>query len=258
MRWRRWILGITLTGMAIMGALTPAWADEEIIVSAAASLTQSLGQAAKAFESAHPGTRVRLNLGASGNLLQQIVAGAPVDVFVSADEAFMDKGAKEGVILPATRRDLVSNRVVVIVPADSPLSMDSLTSLAQPGVKRIAFGNPAMPNAKYAEMAIKAAGLWGQLQPKFVLCATVVQSLNYVAQGDVDAGFVFATDAATAPGKVKVAFTVPVREPIVYPVAEVAKAPHPQLAEAFIAYLLSPDGQAVFHRYGFLPPPGAR
>lgn len=257
MRWRQWILGVTLFGIAVTGALAPAWAGQEIIVSAAASLTQSLGQAAKAFENSHPGSTVRLNLGASGNLLQQIAAGAPVDVFISADEGFMDKGVKEGLILTATRRDLVSNRVVVIVPTDSRLSMDSLASLAQPGVKRIAFGNPAMPNAKYAETAIKAAGLWGQLQPKFVLCSTVVQSVNYVAQGDVDAGFVFATDAATAPGKVKVAFTVPVQEPIVYPVAAVAKAPHPKLAEAFIAYLLSPDGQAIFRHHGFLPPPGA-
>ena len=230
----------------------PAYADD-LIVSAAGSLTKILPQVSAGFESTHPGVTVQYNFGASGNLLQQIAAGAPADVFFSASVPYMTRGEDKGWIKRGSSRNIVGNQVVVAVPATSTRKIDNLQSLLQPGVKRIAFGNSAMPNARYSESALKAAGLWKQLQPKFVFCATVVQAVNYVAQNDVDAGFIFATDAVTAGKKVRVAFVVPVKEPIVYPAGVVAKAPHPKLAEEFIQYLQSAKAQAIFHHYGFLP-----
>jgi molybdate transport system substrate-binding protein len=227
---------------------------DELVVSAAASLTNAFKAVSEVYEQQHPGTKVLLNFGASDVLMQQIVKGAPADVFASADQKAMDKAAAEKVIVPATRKDFAANLLVLIVPADSRFAPASLNDLTSAKVKRIAYGDPAsVPIGRYAQGALQAAGVWDAVSAKAVLASNVRQSLDYVSRGEVDAGFVFSTDAAIMPDKVKVAMNVPTQTPITYPIAQVEGSRHAADAQAFMSFVLSPAGQAVLAKYGFKP-----
>ncbi|HEY3598189.1 MAG TPA: molybdate ABC transporter substrate-binding protein [Paraburkholderia sp.] len=227
---------------------------DELIVSAAASLTNAFKAVGDAFEQQHPGTKLLFNFGASDVLMQQIAKGAPADVFASADQKAMDKAAAEKVIVPATRKDFAANSLVLIVPSDSRFAPASLSELSAASVKRVAYGDPAsVPVGRYTEGALKAAGVWDAVSAKGVLAANVRQSLDYVSRGEVDAGFVFGTDAAIMPDRVKVAMTVPTQAPITYPIAQVEGSRHAADAQSFIAFVLSPAGQDVLAKYGFKP-----
>ncbi len=227
---------------------------EELIVSAAASLTNAFKEIGQGFERKHAGDRITFNFAASGALLAQIEKGAPVDVFASADQETMDKAEAGRHLEPGSRRDFAGNSLVVVVPRDSTLKLDGLAALADPEVERVAIGNPATtPNGRYARAALAAAGQWGAVEPKLVLAENVRQSLNYVGRGEVEAGFVFATDAAQDKDKVRIALEVPTEQAIVYPIAVVAGSRKP-LARAFVDYVRSAEGQAVLKRYGFKSP----
>lgn len=244
---------------ALIGAaclLLSAWsAAGELTVSAAASLTQAFKDIAQRYEQQHPGTKVLLNFGASGALLQQMAKGAPVDVFASADQDTMDQAEQQCLVLRSGRRDFARNTLVVVVPADRPLALRTLQDLTQPAVRQIALGNPAsVPVGRYSQKALAAARLWPAVQAKAIHTQNVRQSLDYVARGEVEAGFVYGTDARVMPDKVKVAFTVPLQAPIHYPIAPVAPSAHADEARRFVAYVLSPEGQAILARYGFLKP----
>lgn len=224
----------------------------DVVVSAAASMTQALRDMAPLFEAAHPGARLRLNFGASGALLTQIARGAPADVFLSADPETMDQAQSRGLVLRGQRRDVASNALVVIVPAASNRSPQALADLAGAGYARIAIGLPAsVPVGRYTQGVLQAARLWAAIAPKMIGAHHVRQVLDYVARAEVDAGFVYATDAAILPDKVRVAFTVPTAQPIRYPVAVLAGAPNPQEAARFVDFLFTPAAQAVLARYGF-------
>ncbi len=238
--------------LALM-ALAQAAAAAELTVSAAASLTDAFRAIGRDYEAQHPGARVLLNFGASGALLQQIAKGAPVDVFASADQETMDQAQQQNLI--AERRDFTRNALVLIVPAGSRLAPASLGDLTRPGVKRIAMGNPAsVPVGRYARRALENASLWTAVEAKIIQAQNVRQALDYVARGEVDAGFVFATDAAVMKDKVKVALDVPAGTPISYPIARVAAGANAEEARRFIAHVLSPAGQEVLARFGFLRP----
>lgn len=240
-------------GAALLAACASARADE-LVVSAAASLTNAFKAIGEAYEQQHPGTKVLLNFGASDVLMQQIVKGAPADVFASADQKAMDKAVAEKVVDPATRQDFAANALVLIVPADSHFAPASLNDLTAASVKRIAYGDPAsVPVGRYTQGALQAAGVWDAVSAKGVLASNVRQSLDYVSRGEVDAGFVFATDAAIMPERVKVALTVPTQTPVTYPIALVQGSRQAADAKAFIAYVLSPAGQALLAKYGFKP-----
>lgn len=231
---------------------------DELVVSAAASLTNAFREVATAFEKAHPSTKVVLNFGASDVLLQQIVNGAPADVFASADETAMDKAVEAKAVVPTTRRDFATNSLVMIVPADSRLKVPSVgETIALPQVKRIAVGDPAsVPVGRYTKAALQHEGTWDAVSAKAVLAANVRQALDYVARGEADAGFVYSTDAALMPKKVKIAATVPTAQPVAYPIAQVKGSVHAAEADAFAALVLSPQGQAILAKYGFKPPAG--
>ncbi len=227
----------------------------DITVSAAASLGNAFKEAAQAFEAQHPGSKVLLNTAASGALLQQMAKGAPVDVFASADQETMDQAQAQGLVVAASRRDFARNTLLLVQPAGSQLVLRSLKDLTLPAVTRVAIGNPAsVPVGRYAQDALEAAKLWPQVNAKAVNTLNVRQSLDYVARGEVDAGFVYATDAALVPGKVTVAFRVPLQQSIRYPIASSASAANPGEASRFVAFILSPAGQAILARYGFLKP----
>lgn len=227
----------------------------EITVSAAASLTNALRDIAPLFEAAHPGTKVQLNFGASGALLAQIAKGAPADVFVSADQESMNQAQTQGLVRAGQRRDVVSNALVVIVPSAGGKAPAALADLAQAGYARIAIGLPAsVPVGRYTKGVLEGANLWAAIEPKMIGANSVRQALDYVARAEVDAGFVYATDAAIMPDKVKVALVVPTSQPILYPIATLTGAPNPAEAGKFVDFLFTPPAQAVLARYGFGKP----
>jgi molybdate transport system substrate-binding protein len=227
----------------------------DLTVSAAASLTNAFRELAPLYEAQNPGTRVLLNFGASGALLQQIAKGAPADVFASADQETMDQAQGQSLIAASERRNFVSNTLVVVVPADAKAAPRSVSELVQPAYARIAIGLPAsVPVGRYTKGLLERAGLWGAIEPKVIGAQNVRQALDYVARGEVDAGFVYGTDAAALPGRVKVALTVPTEVPVLYPIAPVAGSAQAAQARSFVAFVLSPPAQAVLARHGFGKP----
>lgn len=227
----------------------------EITVSAAASLSNAFKEVAQRYEQQHPHTRVWLNLGASGALLQQLAKGAPVDVLASADQETMDQAEKQALTLPRERRNFARNTLVLVAPSNSALRLSTLQDLAQPAVQKVALGTPAsVPAGRYTQRALEQAKLWPAVQAKAVHTHNVRQALDYVARGEVEAGFVYASDAQVMPGKVSVAFTVPLREAILYPIAPTTASTQADEAKRFIAYVLSPEGQAILARHGFIKP----
>ena len=246
------ILAVSLALAAVGG---PSAHAGDLVVSAAASQTNAFKDVAQAYEKEHAGTKVILNFGASDVLLQQIVKGAPADVFASADQKAMDKAVEEKAVKPESRVDFAANQIVLIVPTDSKANITALKDLTRDDVKRIAYGNPAsVPVGRYTQGALQAAGLWDAVQAKSVLAQNVRQSLDYVSRGEVDAGFVFATDAAVMPDKVKVAVRVPSQTPVTYPIAVTARDTAAKEAKSFVAYVMSPAGQEILSRYGFQKP----
>jgi molybdate transport system substrate-binding protein len=228
---------------------------DELIVSAAASLTNAFRDAGKLFETSHPGEKVAFNFASSSVLLSQIAQGAPADVFATADAHTMDSAEKQGLLAPGTRRTLLGNKLVLIVPTRARAKPSGLTGLEDASVRRIAIGNPAsVPAGRYARDALRKAGLWSKLEPKYVFAQNVRQALDYVARAEADAGIVYSTDAAIMAGKVVVAAEMPLDRPIVYPVAIVKDARNRASAQSFLSSLGSPQAQAIFRRYGFSQP----
>lgn len=248
-------LGSRALALLVFAGCSFAAQAAELTVSAAASLTNAFKDLAPLFEAAHPGTRLQFNFAASGALLQQIDKGAPVDVFASADQETMDQAQAKGLVKAEQRRNFVSNALVVIVPTASTQAPKAVADLAQAGYARIAIGLPAsVPVGRYTKSVLEAAGLWAAIEPRMIGANNVRQALDYVARAEVDAGFVYATDAALMPGKVKVALTVPTATPILYPVAPVAASPNAALAQRFVEFVASAPAQAVLARYGFGKP----
>ena len=181
--------------------------------------------------------------------------GAPVDVFASADQETMDRAEKEGLVKAADRKDFVRNKLVLIVPTDAKTLPARLDDLTQAGITRVAIANPAsVPVGRYAQTALEAANLWTAVQAKAINTQNVRQSLDYVARGEVDAGFVYATDAAIMKDKVRVAFEVPLKTDILYPIAKTAASAHAAEATSFINYLSTPAAQDILGKYGFAKP----
>jgi molybdate transport system substrate-binding protein len=227
----------------------------DLTVSAAASLSNAFKEIGTSFEAANPGTKVRLNFAASGVLLQQIASGAPVDVFASADQETMNQAEQQHLVRPATRVNFAANSLVLIVPSDAATLPRALADLAAPDVKHVAIGLPAsVPVGRYTKAVLEKAQLWPVIEAKMIGAQSVRQVLDYVARGEVDAGFVYGTDAAIMPGKVRVAFAVPTDTPVLYPIAPLPSGPNAGAAEKFIAYVMSPAGQATLARYGFGKP----
>jgi molybdate transport system substrate-binding protein len=227
---------------------------ETITVSAAASLTEAFTNISSQFEKENPGTNVSLNFGSSGNLRMQIDGGAPVDVFASADEKQMDMLANKSLIVNSSRKDFTHNSLVLIVPANSDLNITNIKDLTNPKVQKISIGSPdSVPVGEYAKIALTDAGLWSQLENKTVPAGDVKQVLTYVERGEVDAGFVYATDAKTAkPGTIKVITSVPESLPISYPIAVISASNHQATAQKFVDFVTGTEGQNFLKEDGFV------
>jgi molybdate transport system substrate-binding protein len=244
-----------VTPVTPVTAITPGTTvPETITVSAAASLTNAFTDIASQFEKENSGTNVSLNFGSSGSLRMQIEGGAPVDVFASADEKQMNMLGNESLIDNSSRKDFTHNSLVLIVPANSTLNITNITDLTDPKVQKIGIGNPdTVPVGNYTKTALTEAGLWSQLENKTIPGEDVRQVLTYVERGEVDAGFVYSTDAKIAdPGTIKVVTNVSVSTPVTYPISVVSASNHKETAQKFLDFVTGTEGQDILKGYGFV------
>jgi molybdate transport system substrate-binding protein len=241
--------------------LGAAAADDAVVVSAAASLKDAFAEIGALFATATGRPGPAFNFGASGDLMAQIAGGAPVEVFASAAAKDMDILEAAGLLLPGTRVDFAANEIVLVVPSAATPGVFSFADLVKPAVSRIAVVNPrTSPAGRYAEEVFASAGIAEAVRPKFILAENVRQVLDYVARAEVDAGVVYATDAAIRPREVRVAAVAPSasHKPVTYPIAVLKAAAHSETAKVFVATVRSEAGQAILARYGFKAVPAAR
>ncbi len=249
------VLLVPLAIVAPRGSLA-ANGSVEILIAAAASLApycQAMGQT---FEARQRGVKVRFTFASSGHLRQQIEAGAPADGFISASRRQMDLLERSGLIRTATRHTLARNELVLIVPVRGTSMVRGFDDLARPAVTAVALGDPAhVPAGWYGRTVLQHLGLWKDVEPKLIYGLNARQVLQYVIQGEVDAGVVYRSDAQTAPEGVRVVSFAPEgsHPPITYPLAVIKDAAHPRETEAFFAFLRSSPGQASLIDYGLRP-----
>jgi len=243
---------IILTIRANINTPLVAQKNNKLLVSAAASLRESLQEIQLLYPQNKQNINLTYNFGASGALQQQIENGAPADVFISAGKKQMDVLQEKGLILSDTRRNLLTNRLVLIVPINSS-EVSNFRQLTNAKVKRIAVGEPrSVPAGQYAEQVFINLGILQQIKPKFVLGNNVRQVLAAVESGNVDAGVVYATDARTSQQVKQVATAAEnLHSPIVYPVAVLKNSKNISAAKEYIQFLFSNQARTLFQKYGF-------
>ncbi|HBP63301.1 MAG TPA: molybdate ABC transporter substrate-binding protein [Desulfosporosinus sp.] len=222
------------------------------MVSAASSMKDSLTELQKSYAVKNPGVKITFVFGGSGMLQQQIEQGAPADIFISAGKTQMDVLEQKNLLVKESKVDLVGNELVLVTGKDNN-KVTSLEDLTQSSVAQISIGTPeSVPAGKYAQEALTNLKLWDLIKPKFVQGKDVSQVLNYVETGNVEAGFVYQSDAQMST-KVKVVTVVPAssHKPITYPAAVISTTKNKQAADDFLKYLQSSDAQKVFVTYGF-------
>ena len=222
----------------------------ELIVSAASSLTNVMNEAAAQFKKSHPEARIILNFASSGTLLRQIERGAPVDVFVSADSETMDVAVRKDLIVDSAVRIFSKNKLVMLVRSD--LDIGDIRSLDNVSVKRIAIGHPkSVPAGRYTQKILEKAGMWEKISNKFIYAQNVRQCLDYATRGEVDVAFVYVTDSRLVQNKLRV---VPIEDAsldIQYPMAIVKTSSNTALAEEFVSFLISEKMSELLKRNGF-------
>lgn len=235
-------------------SIAPSKASAELRVLAAASLSDALQGVGEHYTET-TGESVRFSFGSSGALARQIREGVPADVFVSADALRMDQLESEALLLDGSRRTILRNALVLIVDARQGPTIASLQDLTGAAIRRLAVGEPAtVPAGTYAKTILEQAGLWAVLEPKIVPLHNVRSVLAAVEAGNADAGFVYRTDALIS-SRVTIAVSIPTQTgpDIRYPAAVLQQSTQTRAAQAFVDYLISPDAQRIFERYGFLP-----
>ena len=222
-------------------------------ISAASSLANALKAIDTAYTQANPNVTIVLNTAASGTLQLQIENGAPADIFLSAAASNMDALQKENLLVNASRKNLLDNTLVLVVPTGSTLGLTGISDLATAKVMKIAVGDPAsVPAGTYANLAFTELGITAAVQSKLILCANVTQVLTTVASGNVDAGLVYSTDALSST-QVKVVGQAPadINAQIVYPEAVLSASRNPDTAQSYLNYLSGSAAVALFIQYGF-------
>ena len=225
----------------------------ELNVAAALGLKDALLDIQREYEAKNPNVKLVFNLAASGVLATQIEQGAPADVFLSAGVKEMDELQEKQLINSASRRNLLGNDLVLIINKSSPLSLTSFKDLTQSAVKKFGIGEPVtVPAGQYGKEVLQNEGIWDEVKDKAVFTKDVRTILTYVETGNVEAGIVFSTVAATS-DKVKVVAAAPpgTHEPIVFLGAVLANSKSSVAAADFLNYLAGPEGAKVFRRYGF-------
>lgn len=224
-----------------------------LTVSAAVSLTDALDELKTQYEKDHD-IALKFNLGGSGTLAQQIQQGAPADIFISANEDWMNTLEQNGDIDAETRHDIASNRIVMIARKNSNLKLRSIQDLDPSKVDQIAIGNPeSVPVGKYTKQTLENMHLWNKLsQDQLVQAKDVRQVLSYVETGNTEIGFVYESDAKIS-DKVKVLAVADTHahDPIVYPAAVTSASKHKEAAKEFLSFLQSDQAQKTLQKYGF-------
>jgi molybdate transport system substrate-binding protein len=225
----------------------------ELTVHAAASLTEAMQEIGAAYEK-ESSDKLHFNFGASSMLARQIEEGAPADLFFSADEAKMDALEKKDLLLPGTRRSLLSNLLVIVVPTDASSAPKSAADLARTEFKKVALAEPqTVPVGIYACEYLQKLGLWDAVKEKIVPTENVRGTLAAVESGNVNTGIVYKTDALISK-KVKIAVEISAAEgpKISYPVAVLKSSKQPESAKKFAEYLAGPTARSIFEKFGFI------
>jgi molybdate transport system substrate-binding protein len=229
-------------------------------VFAAASLTDAFTEIGRNFEAANPGVTTTFNFAGSQALRTQIEEGAPADVFASANAKEMDTLETDGLVTKDTPENFLTNKLVVVLPANNPAGLEKLEDLSKPGIKLV-LAAEEVPVGKYARQALDSMN--GQLGSDFKdkVLANVVSNEDNVKQvvskvqlGEADAGIVYTSDAVAAPDLKTIEIPAELNVIAKYPIAALSKSANSDLAKAFIDYVLSPEGQAVLQKWGFTPP----
>jgi molybdate transport system substrate-binding protein len=250
---KKWLRQVFSIAALFLMTAAPAASADDIVVSAAASLTDALKEIGRMYQSKSK-NRVTFVFASSSTLARQIEAGAPADVFFSADVQTMNALERNGRLEPGTRKQLLSNQLVIIVPADKPTVVNSSEDLLDPRVRRIALAEPSsVPAGVYSKTYLESLGLWDKIKLKVVPVLDVRATLASVESGNVEAGFVYKTDAASSK-RVKTVFEVPIGKgpKIVYPVAILKESKSKAAAKEFLNVMVGPSGADVFKRYGFV------
>jgi molybdate transport system substrate-binding protein len=230
-----------------------------LTVYAAASLTEAFTEMGEAFESSHPGATLAFNFGGSQNLRTQIEQGAPVDVFASANAREMDALIAQDMVQPEAPKVFLTNQLVVILPGANPAGIASVEDLSKPGLKLV-LAAEEVPAGRYArEILEKLNAMFGADYRDKVLANVVSnednirQAVTKVQLGEADASIVYVSDAVAVPELQRIEIPSQVNVVAEYPIASLAESSNPDLANAFIEYVLSPDGQATLEKWGFTP-----
>jgi len=262
---RRSWLSLIVSAVLLLGAgiVSAGAQNKDVLIFAAASLKNALDDVAAQWQR-ETGKKVAISYAASNTLVRQIEQGAPADIFMSADLDWMDYGQRKDLIKVETRSNLLGNRIVLIAPKDSRISVNiepglDLAAMLKGG--RLAMGNvDAIPAGKYGKAALEKLGAWEGVKDKIAQAENVRAALLFVSRGEAPLGIVYQTDAASDPG-VKIVGTFPENTypPIIYPVALTKGSAHPD-AQTFLNYIRSPAARPAFERQGFtvLAPGGQR
>ena len=244
--------------LASLALLAPSLAAAaQVTVFAAASLKESLDEAARAYERAS-GDRVVVSYAGSNALARQVAHGAPADLFFSADPDWIEYLERRALAVPGSRRDLLSNELVLVAPASSRVALRLVPGVdltAPRGDRRLAIANPeAVPAGKYAKRSLTVLGAWAGVSKRLAPTDNVRAALLLVARGEAPLGIVYRSDALVEP-RVKIvdAFPRETHSPIVYPLVRLRHGTSPS-AEKFADYLGSPEARGIFERHGFLAP----
>ena len=255
------VLAVVLAGTTLIGCSpkdrppkeSQAGQPSELLVSAAASLTDVLEELKVMYKKIEPATTLTFTLGSSGALQAQIEEGAPVDVFISAAEKQMDTLEEGGHLLDTSRKTLLVNKVVLIRPKDSNLDIRSFDDISNADVKKIGVGDPAnVPVGQYSEKIFNNLGIKDSITDKLVLGSDVRTVLTWVETGDVDLGLVYATDAMSS-DKVTIVTEAPKgsHKEVTYPAAVIKDSNNIEAGKAFLDFLSSDQAAEVFQKYGF-------
>jgi molybdate transport system substrate-binding protein len=250
---------IVIALLLLLASCGPASAPRTLTVFAAASLTNAFTEIGQAFEATHPGITVSLNFAGSQSLRTQLEQGAVANVFASANHKEMDTLINDRLVASDAPQDFLTNSLIIILPRSNPANVQTPADLAMPGLKVI-LADESVPAGKYARQVLDALNAVYGSDFKDEVLANVVSNENDVKQvvakvqlGEADAGIVYVSDSVAAPDLGTVAIPEAYNVRAAYPIAALSATSHPDLAAAFVAYVLSPAGQAILKKWGFTP-----
>ena len=244
-----WILLVSVLALAC----SPNEKKPEIIVAAASDLTPAFEELGRIFEQSHP-QKVIFSFGSSGMLARQIENGAPMDLFAAANSQYIDDLERKGLIVPGTRAVYARGRITIWTTKDSPLTIEKIEDLIQPGVKRIAIANPEhAPYGTVALEALKTARIWDEIQPRIIYGENIRQTLQFVQTGNVDVAFVALSLSLRTDGR-WVLVPQELHRPLDQALGVIKGARHEQAAREFATFINSPQGREIMRNFGFTLP----